>query len=67
MGVDDVQVKSQQECKFLYDQKHQDYMRAALDMVCQVENVQSEDTKLNDPGRASSCLRRSARWMCLCS
>lgn len=34
MGVDDVQVKSQQEYKFLYDQKHQDYMRAALDMVC---------------------------------
>ena len=44
MGVEDVQIESQQEGGFLHDQKHQEYMRAALDMVCQVENVQSLKT-----------------------
>ena len=34
MGLDSVQVESQQEDGVLYDQKHQEYMRAALDMVC---------------------------------
>lgn len=33
MGVDNDQVKLQQEYRFLLDQKHQDYMRAALDMA----------------------------------
>lgn len=34
MGVDSVQVEWQQEDGFLLDLKHQEYMRAALDMVC---------------------------------
>lgn len=56
MGFDDVQVEPQQEHAYLHDQKHQEYMRAALDMVCQVDDVRSQDTELNLSGRASSCL-----------
>lgn len=33
MGFDDVQVEPQQVDGVLYDQKHQEYMRVALDMV----------------------------------
>ena len=33
MGSDDVKVECQEEYSFLHDQKHQEYMRAALDMV----------------------------------
>ena len=35
MDVDNVEVEQQGTDAFLYDQKHQEYMRAALDMVCQ--------------------------------
>lgn len=34
MGLDDVQVD-----EILHNQKHQECMRAALDMVCQADNV----------------------------
>lgn len=44
MGVDDVQLEWQQEDEILYDQKHQDFMRDALDMVCHVTNEQSVKT-----------------------
>ena len=35
MGVDTFEVEWQGVDAFLHDQKHQEYMRAALDMVCQ--------------------------------
>ena len=35
MGFDNVEIAWQQENSFLHDQKHQEYMRAALEMVCQ--------------------------------
>ena len=44
MGVGDARVEPQQENRFLLDQKHQKHMRAALDMVCQVDNVQRVKT-----------------------
>lgn len=34
MDYNGVQVEPQQEEGVLYDQKHQEYMRAALDIVC---------------------------------
>ncbi len=44
MRVGDARVEPQQENDFLHDQKHQEHMRAALDMVCQVDNVQRVKT-----------------------
>lgn len=45
MGFGDVQVGWQQEDGFLQDQKHQGFMRAALDMVYQgkVPNMKIAD------------------------
>ena len=36
---DDVEVECQVVDTLLHDQKHRDYMRAALDMVCQGSSV----------------------------
>lgn len=43
MEIDDVRVESHKGDGILHDQKHQEYMRVALDMVCQVDNVKQSD------------------------
>ncbi len=44
MRVGDARVETQQENDFLHDQNHQEHMRAALNMVCQVDNVERVKT-----------------------
>ena len=40
MRVGDARVGPQNENDFLHDQMHQEHMRAALNMVCLVDNLQ---------------------------